>query len=217
MQKFTSQSIRHAIRQSLVSAAAASALFGFGTPAHAADVAASIDPQRAEHRRHTKVIEFDVSESAKRFIFDETPMTKDKQGKEVPGDGNEFKSEGYIYAPGTLRGDGDGVNPDGSPQYPDKLIGRWYCWGYHVGNGGATETGPWVITHQLYDFGDKVGSKTITTAGLELVDIGVPIKRAISGGTGPYDEARGEVVQRMIGFNGLSGANLRYRAHVKTK
>lgn len=88
-------------------------------------------------RGHSKTLEFDVSENAKRFIFDETPMTTDKEGNEVPGDGNEFKTEGYIYEARTLRGDGDGVNPDGSPQYPDKVIGRWYCWGFHVGNGGA--------------------------------------------------------------------------------
>lgn len=74
-----------------------------------------------------------------------------------------------------------------------------------MGNGAATETGPWVITHQLYDF-DNVGRKSIVSAGLELVDIDAPIKRAIVGGTGPYDGARGEVVQKMIGFNQLKGS-----------
>lgn len=172
----------------------------------------------SDHRRdqYSNVVEFDVSEDANRFIFDETPMTKDNNGNDVPGDGNEFKTEGYIYEAGTLEGDGDGVNPDGSPQYPNKVVGRWYCWGYHVGNGGATETGPWVITHQLYDFGDNVGRKSIVSAGLELVDIDVPIKRAIVGGTGPYGEARGEVVQKMIGFNQIKGVNLRFRLKVKT-
>lgn len=172
----------------------------------------------SDHRRdqYSKVVEFDVSEDANRFIFDETPMTKDNNGNDVPGDGNEFKTEGYIYEAGTLEGDGDGVNPDGSPQYPNKVVGRWYCWGHHVGNGGATETGPWVITHQLYDFGDNVGRKSIVSAGLELVDIDVPIKRAIVGGTGPYGEARGEVVQKMIGFNQIKGVNLRFRLKVKT-
>lgn len=73
----------------------------------------------------------------------------------------------------------------------------------------------WVITHQLYDFGNKVGRQSLTSAGLELVDIDVPIKRAITGGTGRYDEARGEVVQRMIGFNSLKGVNLRFKLKVK--
>ncbi|MGH8478958.1 MAG: hypothetical protein ACREXK_05125 [Gammaproteobacteria bacterium] len=186
--------------------------------AWAADPAATIDPGRAadvKGHRHERILRFDVSENAKRFIFDETPMTPGPDGNEVPGDGNEFKTEGYIYEAGTLTGDGDGVNPDGSPQYPDRVIGTWYCWGFHVGNGGATVTGPWVITQQLYDFGEKVGRMSLTSAGLELVDVGVPIKRAITGGTGPFDEARGEVKQTMIGFNGLNGVNLRYRLEVK--
>jgi hypothetical protein len=132
----------------------------------------------------------------------------------VPGDGNEFKTEGYIYERGTLTGDGDGVNADGSPQFPEKVIGRWYCWGYHVGNGGATETGPWVITHQLFDFGKRHGRHSIVTAGLELVDLNVPLQRAISGGTGRFKNARGEAVQAMVGFNVANGVNLRVRFKV---
>jgi hypothetical protein len=164
--------------------------------------------------RRVGVIEVEVSENANRFIFDETPLTQDPAGNQVPGDGNEFKTEGYVYERGTLDGDGDGVNPDGSPQYPERVIGRWTCWGYHVGNGGATETGPWVITHQLFDFGEKFGERSIVTAGLELVDVGAPIARAITGGTGPYKHARGEAVQTMIGFNSLKGVNLRVALQV---
>ncbi len=133
---------------------------------------------------HPRVIEVDVSENAKRFIFDETPITQDATGNSVPGDGNEFKTEGYLYEHGTLTGNGDGVNGDGSLQYPEKVIGRWICWGYHVGNGGATKTGAWVITHQLFDFGERFGRRSIVTAGLELVDLNASIQRAITGGTG---------------------------------
>jgi hypothetical protein len=158
--------------------------------------------------------EVDISENPSRFIFDETPITQDPAGNPVPGDGNEFKTEGYIYERGTLTGDGDGVNADGSPQFPEKVIGRWYCWGYHVGNGGATETGPWVITHQLFDFGKRHGRHSIVTAGLELVDLNVPLQRAISGGTGRFKNARGEAVQAMVGFNVANGVNLRVRFKV---
>ncbi|MBN2700204.1 MAG: hypothetical protein JXR29_01985 [Methylothermaceae bacterium] len=163
---------------------------------------------------HGRILEVEVSENIQRFIFDETPLTTDANGNDVPGDGNEFKTEGYIYEPGTLIGDGDGVNPDGSPQYPDRVIGRWTCWGFHVGNGAATETGPVVITHQLFDFGERFGHRSIVTAGFELVDIGEPIQRAITGGTGPYRNARGEVVQTLIGFNGQNGVNLHVRFKV---
>lgn len=172
-------------------------------------------PAHAVESDHENVIAFEVSENATKFIFDETPLTKDKDGNDVPGDGNEFKTEGYIYRPGTLQGDGDGVNPDGSSEYPDRVIGRWYCWGFHVGNGAATAIGPWVITHQMYDLGDRPGSRSLISAGLELVDIGEPIKRAITGGTGPFRKAHGEVVQTMIGFNALKGVNLRLQLRIK--
>ncbi|MGH6635049.1 MAG: hypothetical protein ACRED0_02560 [Gammaproteobacteria bacterium] len=36
--------------------------------------------------QYSSVVEFDVSEDANRFIFDETPMTKDNNGNDVPGD-----------------------------------------------------------------------------------------------------------------------------------
>ena len=157
----------------------------------------------------TRIIRFDVSENAKRFVFDETPLHDDG----APAYGNEFITEGYIYPFGTLNGT-NGVNPDGGPEFPDRVIGKWTCRGWHVGEGAKTVSGPWVITHQLYDFGGKPGQVTLTTDGVELVDIDVPVKRAIIGGTGPYAEARGEATQKMIGFNQLNGVNLRYEIRV---
>jgi hypothetical protein len=67
-----------------------------------------------------------------------------------------------------------------------------------------------VVTHQLYDFTDTPGAESFTTDGLELVDIGVAIQRAITGGTGPYRGMRGEAVQTMIGINTSDGVNLRF-------
>ncbi len=160
----------------------------------------------------TKVIRFDVTENAKRFIFDETPLFPDG----MPAYGNEFVTEGYIYPYGTLQGT-DGVNPDGSPQFAKKVIGRWVCRGWHVGEGAKTVTGPWVITHQIYDFGSKPGRETIVTDGFELVDVNVAIRRAIVGGTGIFSEARGEAVQTMLGFNQLNGVNLRFELKVAVR
>jgi hypothetical protein len=157
-----------------------------------------------------KFLRFDVSENAKRFIFDETPLDEDG----LPAYANEFITEGYIYPYGTLTVNEDGkvsgVNEDGSPEFPEKVIGRWTCRGWHTGEGAKTVTGPWVITHQLYDFDEKPGKVTLTTDGVELVDIGVPVERAIIGGTGPYLKARGEAVQTMLGFNQLGGVGLRF-------
>lgn len=157
----------------------------------------------------TKFLQFDVSENAKRFIFDETPLFPDG----APAYGNEFVTEGYIYPVGTLD-DADGVNADGSPQFPNKVIGRWVCRGWHVGEGAKTVTGPWVVTHQLYDFGAKPGQSSLMTDGVELVDIGAPINRAISGGTGAFAETRGEATQTMIGFNQINGVKLRFSIRI---
>lgn len=165
-------------------------------------------------KRH-RVLKFEVSELSPRFVFDETPL--DAAGK--PAYGNEFVTEGVIYAPGTLQSGDDGVNTtrdangkvlSATPKYPDKVIGRWTCRGWHVGEGAATQTGPWVVTHQLYDFADTPGAASFTTDGLELVDIGVAIQRAITGGTGPYRNMRGEAVQTMIGINTSDGVNSRF-------
>lgn len=165
-------------------------------------------------RSGARLIRFDVSENAKRFIFDETPLDADG----LPAYANEFITEGYIYPYGTLSvnddGQVNGVNEDGSPEFPDLVIGRWTCRGWHTGEGAKTVAGPWVVTHQLYDFGDKHGAVTLTTDGLELVDVGVAIERAIIGGTGPYDKARGEAVQTMLGFNRLGGVGVRFTLKV---
>lgn len=158
----------------------------------------------------TRTLHFDVSENAKRFVFDETPLHADG----APAYGNEFVTEGYLYIPGTLNGT-DGVNADGSPQYPDKVVGRWTCRGWHTGEGAKTVTGPWVVTHQVYDFGAKPGQSMIVSDGLEVVDLDEPILRAISGGTGAFSQSRGEVRQTMIGFNQLNGVNLRLEIKVR--
>src|SRR5918992_1486314 len=77
-----------------------------------------------------RILRFEVSELSPRFVFDETPL--DASGK--PAYGNEFVTEGVIYASGTLQSGDDGVNTtrdaDGkvlsaTPKYPDKVIGRW--------------------------------------------------------------------------------------------
>ena len=165
------------------------------------------------------MLRFDVAEmvklnEVKRFVFDNDPLFDDG----LPAYGNEFITEGYIYPHGTLSvaadGQVNGVNADGSPEFPDKVIGRWICRGWHTGDGARTVTGDWVVTHQLYIFGDKLGKEMLATDGLELVDVNVPIQRAIIGGTGPYARARGEATQTMLGFNQLGGVGLRYEIKV---
>lgn len=143
-----------------------------------------------------KVIEVDVVENPRKFSFDETPVFEDG----LPAYGGEFITQGFMYPKGTLEM-GTGVDAEGNPEFPNRVIGTWFCRGWHIGNGAHTESGPIVITHQIFNFGEKFGAKTITTDGMELIDIGEPIKRAITGGTGPFKRVRGEQIQSLEGFN----------------
>jgi hypothetical protein len=132
----------------------------------------------------------------------------------MPAHGNEFVTMGYIYPKGTLNGS-NGVLPDGSPEFPDQVIGEWICRGWFIGEGGNATTGPWVITTQIYDLGEEYGDVSLVTDGYELSDFNTVIKRAITGGTGKYNEARGEAEQVLLGFNPTEGVVLRFKLTVK--
>ncbi len=160
-----------------------------------------------------KVVEFDVSEDMTRFVFDKDVTFEDG----LPANGSAFITRGYIYQAGTLNGDGDGVNEDGSPQYPDKLIGEWICSGYMINEAGHAKGGVWVFSTQFFQFGITPGAETIVSHGYELADVGVAISRAITGGTGQYQDARGEGQQTMLGLNATDGVNLRVKLDVHTR
>jgi hypothetical protein len=167
----------------------------------------SQEPLRIENNRPTSRNNFtvDIAENGTRFVFDDTPV--DPGGN--PLYGNEFITEGYIYPGGTLNGS-NGTNMDGSPEFPDLVIGRWTCRGRFVGIGALTPTGPNVITHQLFDFDETFGNTTLTNDGFELADFDVVVKRAVTGGTGVYSKSRGEADQILLGFpNASFGVDLR--------
>ncbi len=148
------------------------------------------------HRLRT--IEVDVAENGRRFVIDEAPVFDDG----FPAYGNPFVTEGYIYPAGTLNGS-NGVKPDGSPEFPDKVIGVWTCRGYFIGDGAHTTEGAWVFTTQLFAFGDdpETGAETIVVTGYEGAQVGQTVTGAITGGTGGYATARGEADQKLLGFN----------------
>jgi hypothetical protein len=151
----------------------------------------------------SNTLRLEIAENGTKFTPDETPVFDDG----LPAFGNEFITEGYIYPQGTLNGP-NGVNPDGTPQFPNRVIGRWVCRGWHVGDGAHTVTGPWVITHQIFDLARTPGRMTIATDGFESPEVGLPIKRAITGGTGEFSEVRGESTQVFLGFNRSNGVSL---------
>jgi hypothetical protein len=95
------------------------------------------------------------------------------------------------------------------------VIGEWTCSGWHLGDGAHTKTGPWVFTTQLYNFGKDYGKQTLMTSGYEIVDLNTDIARAVIGGTGKYQNARGEQHQQMLGFNKTEGAVLRVEFRTK--
>lgn len=163
----------------------------------------------------TEQMTFDIAEDGTRFVFDEEHLFEDG----LPAYGNVFTTQGYIYPAGTLtcvEGGCDGVLEDGSPEFPDKVLGEWTCWGTHVGDGARTVTGPWVITTQQFDLGRTVGSRTVVTSGYELVDLDEAIQRAIVGGTGRYSTANGRQIQKLLGFNPSFGVGLQVHLSVRT-
>ena len=157
-----------------------------------------------------KAIQFDVAEDMNRFIFDQDVVYEDG----MPADGSSFITRGYLYEYGTLS-DGSGVNPDGSPEFPDKVIGEWICQGYMINDAAHATTGVWVFSTQFFQIGDEPGAQTITTQGYEVADVDVAIARAITGGTGEYSTARGESSQVFLGFNASEGVNLRVQLEVQ--
>ena len=154
-------------------------------------------------------LRFDVAEDATRFVFSPQPVYEDG----MPKYGNSFVTQGYIYPASTLT-DSNGVLADGSPAFPDKVLGQWTCRGWFVGEGMRTTTGAMVITTQVYNFGQELGDAMIISDGYELVDVGVAIERAITGGTGPYVGATGQGQQVLLGMNATTGVNLRFELPV---
>jgi hypothetical protein len=163
----------------------------------------------------------DVVADCNRFVAEGTPHPAS------PAFGDYFMQEEIIYRPGTLAancagGDGCGLNPDGTPEFPDEVIGKWTCWGSFVGNGGATEAGTWLYSTQVYEFeaGElepnvfEPGEHALVSHGPERIDLAVPFDRAVAGGYGRYKGAGGEVRQTKIGFNQTECENFTFDFHI---
>jgi hypothetical protein len=125
--------------------------------------------------------EFDVAMNATSFFF-EGPTNE----AGAPANGTPFVVSGYLYPGDTFENYGElsGVNEDGSPEFPDLVLGTWICRGWHLQDGDAP-TGPVVATTQIFEFESEVsGLHTVITDGIELADFGVPFTRAITGASG---------------------------------
>lgn len=151
------------------------------------------------------IFEVDMAENGLAWIYDKNGPVHDDG---MPDYGNSFVTEGYLYPAGTIIAD-NGVLADGSPEFPDKVIGKWTCRGWNVGRGMHTETGPMAVTTQIFEFYDRDGT-IIVTDGYEISDFDVPVLRAIMGGTRDHVGVRGESSQTWIGVNSTEGFNARF-------
>ncbi|MDJ0628300.1 MAG: hypothetical protein QNJ44_08560 [Rhodobacter sp.] len=147
---------------------------------------------------------FDVAEDHTRIFMADTPVHENG----MPAHGNAFISQGYIYPAGTLKADTTGVLDDGSPAFPDLVLGTWTCDGYFVGEGANATSGVWVISRQVFAFED---GDTIITQGTEIVDAGVENLRPITGATGDFAGIEGAMVQTMLGFSERMTVNVSFR------
>ncbi len=116
---------------------------------------------------------------------------------------------GYIYPKGTLNGSNGVVydeNGNPSPEFEDKVLGIWVCYGRAINEAGHTVSGPWAVSTQLFQFNDVYDNATIVTMGFESMEIGPSQVRAIVGGSGSFLDAQGETIQTLLGMDEETGA-----------
>ena len=157
----------------------------------------------------TEIITVEVSEDMNRFIFDQDVVYEDG----MPAHGSGFVTVGYVYPAGTLNGS-NGVNADGSPEFPDQVIGEWICKGYMINDAAHATGGAWVVSTQIINLSSELGGDTIITEGYEFADDTI-VSRAITGGSGQYVGARGQAEQAFIGLNATEGVVLTMDLHVQ--
>ena len=154
------------------------------------------------------VLRFDVAEDGSRFTWSGNPLLVDG----MPAGSTPYVTQGYIYPEGTL-GDSNGVLADGSPEFPEKVLGQWSCWGWRLGQSDHAN-GPMWLTAHLFNFGDGWGEATLMSEGYSIDDLGIALDRVIVGGTGPYAGADGVQLETNLGFNKSQGGNFRYELHL---
>ncbi len=140
-------------------------------------------------------IRFDIAEDGTRLLRADAPVL----AAGLRAQGAPYRSQGYIYPEGTLSAQVDGVNADGSPQFPERVLGQWSAYGWSVGDDTYGTAGPWLLSTQIYQFGNEWGAATLVSEGFVHADPGGTVARAITGGTGPFAIARGELVDTTLG------------------
>ena len=155
------------------------------------------------------VIRFDVSENATNYTWAGAPELVDG----FPTVGTPFVTYGYIYPAGTLT-ESNGVLEDGSPEFPEKVIGHWSCYGWWIGDPAhAGQTPPWLTTH-LFNFGSDLGAAMLVSEGYSIDEMNVPLERAVVGGSGHFAGVSGTQIETNLGYNASGGINVQYEIHL---
>lgn len=136
--------------------------------------------------------------------------------------GDTFVQEGIIYQGGTFavmcpEQMDCGLTDTGEPEFPERVIGKWTCYGAFIGNGLVTTEGSWIVSTQVYDFAAEPvdndvftpGKHGLISHGTERVDF-EPFERAVTGGFGKYRNATGQVEQVKVGFNQTTCENFTF-------
>ena len=162
----------------------------------------------AQHAGH-RAIDFDVVQNGMDFFF-EGPVNENG----IPAKGTPFVTTGYIYPAGTLTayGASSGIKSNGDPEFPELVIGRWICRGWHMQDGDA-ESGVVVATTQTFDLDEaNAGRHMIVTNGIELAEFNVAFARPITGASGKFRRFRGQMAQTYLDTNASGGFNMKFRA-----
>jgi hypothetical protein len=155
----------------------------------------------------TTELSFDVASNG--TTFRNLGPTVNNDGS-TPAAGAPFFVEGIIYPSGKLTAS-NGLNGDGTPEFPNLRIGTWYCRGYFIKDAIGSVQGPFVFTTHMYDLSiDTAGKTSVISEGIELATPNIPFLRALTGGTGVYNAATGQVEQTVVGSNVTRFANLRF-------
>ena len=157
-------------------------------------------------------LRFEVAEDGTRFVWADPSVFTAR----LAPYGAPFLTQGYIYPAGTLSARADGVNADGSPQFPEAVLGEWTCYGWYLGGGMNASSGTRILATQIYQFGDAWGAVTLVSDGYVPTTNGEAVDRAITGGTGPFTTVRGAVRETALGINETSGSNARFEIRLVT-
>jgi len=167
-------------------------------------------------------VEAIVQKSKKAGAFEEETwdvclngLTYRRTGGERSALGDSFVVQGYVYPGGTLEEMGEltengyssGILEDGSPEWPELVVGIWTCRGWLL-RGGIQPSYFNATTVQHFEIYTETGLNQIVTNGYEN-NVPEPNIRPVTGGSGRSLLNRSPQTQLFIGANVFNGPNFK--------